>query len=69
MELTNYPWNFFQVGGPVRDETGEMHRRNKALIHGWREYPWMINLHEWGATLMLDSSLFFKARDAERHFC
>ncbi len=42
------PWIFFPVGGPVRDETGEMHRRTNALIHGWGKYPWMINFYEWG---------------------
>ncbi len=36
------------IGGPVRDETGETHRRSSALIHGWNEY--MINLYEWCAT-------------------
>ncbi len=41
--------DFFPIGGPVRDETGEMHRRTNALIYGWGKYPWMINLYEWGA--------------------
>ncbi len=42
--------DFFEVGGPARDETGETHRRTNAFIHGWGKYPWMINFHEWGAT-------------------
>ncbi len=29
---------FFQVGGPARDETDEMHRQSNALIHGWGKY-------------------------------
>ena len=34
----------------TRDETGQMHPRMSALIHGWGKYPWMINFHGWGAT-------------------
>ncbi len=52
--------DFFQVGGPARDETGEMHRRTNALIHGWGKYPWMRQLHpwmrilhEWGASYLV----------------
>ena len=26
--------DFFQVGGPARDETDETHRRSNAVIHG-----------------------------------
>ncbi len=44
--------DFIPIGGPARNETRETHRQNRALIHGWSEYPWMINLHEWGATQM-----------------
>ena len=47
---TNLSIDFILFGGPVRDETGETHRRSRALIHGWREYSWIINLYEWGAT-------------------
>ncbi len=46
--------DFVPISGPVRDETGETYRRSNALIHGWGKYPWMINLHKWGATHVLD---------------
>ena len=35
-------------GNPLH-ETGQMHPRMSALIHGWGKYPWMKNFHEWGA--------------------
>ncbi len=38
--------DFFQVGGPTRDETDKTHRRSNALIHGWGKYPWMRIIHE-----------------------
>ncbi len=41
---------FIPIGGENRNETGQMHPQTNALIHGWDKYPWMINLHEWGAT-------------------
>ncbi len=41
--------DLFPIDGPLRDETGEMHRRTNALIHGWGKYTWMINLYEWVA--------------------
>ena len=50
MDCVARSMEFFQVGGPARDETGETHRRTNALIHGWGKYPWMINFYEWGAT-------------------
>ena len=42
-----------QIGGKTRDETGHMYPRMNALIHGWVKYPWIINLHEWGAIYVM----------------
>ena len=53
MDCVVQSMDFFQVGGPARDETGETHRQTNALIHGWGKYPWMINFYEWGATHLL----------------
>ena len=53
MDCVARSMDFFQVGGPARDVTGEMHRRTNALIHGWGKYPWMRNFYEWGVTSIL----------------
>ena len=52
---------FISISGGTRDETGQMHPRMNALIHGWGKYPWMKTLHEWGAThiIVARSHLFF----------
>ena len=50
---------FILIGEETRDETGQMHPRMNALIHGWGKYPWMINLHEWGATTVAHHGFLF----------
>ena len=45
------------IRGKILHETGQMHPRMSALIHGWGKYPWMINFHGWGATITLRTEL------------
>ena len=59
MELINYSWKFFQIGGPARDETDETHRRSNALIHG----------SEMGVNIAMDVAMTSMDEDPPRIRC